>query len=245
MRFSLVGAAMVLAALSAGPADARYAGEEPPRLEVDPSLDRDIIAESELYCMTLAIFFEGGSTAESEEGQRHIARVISERAKANRRIWGGSSICGVVFYRAKGVCQFSFACLPGARRTPRQGPRWEFSEMIAREALEGRNESPDHLIRYYMNGELTSPRNACRFRKEFVPVVRAGRHEFFREPASWERRELAQTEFDECRRHAASLKAKKAKAKKALAKKGKAKQQIAKAKGKPKVARTKEARLKR
>jgi hypothetical protein len=32
---------------------------------------------------------------------RHIARVIGERARANRRMWGGRTICGVVFSRQK------------------------------------------------------------------------------------------------------------------------------------------------
>jgi hypothetical protein len=198
--------------------------------------------------MTLALFFEGGSTGESEEGLRHIARVIGERAKANRRIWGGSTICGVVFYQAKGVCQFSFACLPLARRTPRQGALWSFSAEIARDELEGRNADLPTLLRYYMNAEYTPARNECRFRREFVPVVKAGRHEFFREPSSRERREVAQGDYEACRRHEAMLKAAQERAKKKLAKskkKGKDKQKLAKAGGKKKVARTKEARLKR
>jgi hypothetical protein len=242
MRLSLLGMVVALGAFFAPPAHAVYVPEENARLEVDPSLTRDIIEETEHYCMTLAVFFEGGSTGESEEGQRHIARVIAERAKANRRIWGGPTICGVVFYQAKGVCQFSFACLPAARRTPRQGLAWAISSAIAREELEGRNEGPDQLIRYYMNEGLTPLRNACRFRKEFVPVVKAGRHEFFREPTSTERKELSRADFDVCKRYEASLKAAKAKAKKKFAKKGKAKAQHAKAPAKSKVARAKLAK---
>src|SRR5262245_47632115 len=92
---------------------------------------RDIVAETELYCLALAIYFEGGSTREPEIGQRHIARVITERAKANRTYWGGNTICGVVFYKRKGVCQFSFACLPIARRTPRKNVLWQASEAVA------------------------------------------------------------------------------------------------------------------
>src|SRR5688572_27694044 len=51
---------------------------EPPRPEWHTlSLSvRDIRTESRLYCMALAVYFEGGSTAEVEEGQRNIARVI-------------------------------------------------------------------------------------------------------------------------------------------------------------------------
>src|SRR5712692_9391700 len=93
---------------------------EPP----PPPISRDIFAETELYCLALAIFFEGGSTDEPEVGQRHIARVVTERAKADRPYWGGKTICGVVFYKRK-ICQFSFACLPLARRTPKGGRFWD------------------------------------------------------------------------------------------------------------------------
>jgi hypothetical protein len=244
---SLVSIGALAGALLAAPAQGLHVPQEDVRLELDPSLStQDIVTDSELYCLTLAIFFEGGSTGESEEGQRHIARVIGERAKANRRIWGGSTICGVVFYQAKGVCQFSFACLPPARRTVRvRGRLWEISAAIARDELDGRNEGPDDLIRYYMNEEQTPDRNACRFRREFVPVVKAGRHEFFREPTAFELKELSRAEFAACTRHAAALKAQKAKAKKALAKKLKGKKQIAKARTNKKAPRTELARLKR
>jgi hypothetical protein len=171
--------------------------------------DRDINAESKLYCLALAIYFEGGSTEESEEGQRHIAHVVVERARANRRVWGGSNICDVVFYKRGNVCQFSFACLPIAKRTVRGGSLWAFSKQIAREEIEGRNAVEAKFIRYYMNASLTPPKNACRFRKEFVPVVQAGRHEFFREATRDERRELEKAEHSECKKYEASLKKKK------------------------------------
>jgi hypothetical protein len=248
MLRSLIGITAAAAAFIATPAHSIHVPADNPPLTLDPWLARDVVAETEHYCMTLALFFEGGSTGESEEGLRHIARVIGERAKANRRIWGGSTICGVVFYQAKGVCQFSFACLPLARRTPRKGALWTISAEIARDELEGRNADLPTLLRYYMNAEFTPARNECRFRREFVPVVKAGRHEFFREPTSWERKEVAQGDYEACRRHEALLKAAQERAKKkkfAKAKKGKDKQKIAKAGAKKKAARTREARLKR
>jgi hypothetical protein len=181
-----------------------------------------------------------------------------ERAKADRRIWGGRTLCGVVFYQAKGVCQFSFACLPLARRTPRQGAAWRFSAGIAREALSGRNDEPDALNRYYMNAELTPLRNECRFRREFIPTGKAGRHEFFREATAAERRALARAPFEACSKYEALVEAQKVKAKqlaakklaakKHAAKKGKSKQKLAKTKVKPAkaAARTRVAgRLKR
>jgi hypothetical protein len=189
----------------------------------EPMPARDIAAESELYCMTLALYFEGGSIGEPEVGLRHIARVIVERANANRQIWGGSTICGVVFYERMGVCQFSFACLPKAQRTPRRNYLWRFSAEIARDALAGENHGPSELIRYYMNADYTPLKNQCRFQKEFVPVAKAGRHEFFREPTSLERRALMRSEPEACQRWQAEIEEakRKAEAKRLAKKKGK------------------------
>lgn len=201
-------AAIVLAIGIHSCAHAHYAANavesDPPRYRTN---ERDIRAQSHRYCLTLAIFFEGGSTFEPEVGQRHVARVVHERAVANQRKWGGSDICDVVFYMRKGVCQFSFTCLPLARRTPRFGPAWQRAREIADEELQGTNDVPERSISYYMNRTVTSLRNACRFRKEFVKVVDAGRHEFFREPTPEERAELANSRFEECERYAQQIKA--------------------------------------
>lgn len=178
---------------------------------------RDLRAQSHSFCLTLAIYFEGGSTFEPEIGQRHIARVVHERARANLRKWGGSDLCDVVFYMSKGVCQFSFTCLPQARRTPRFGAAWQRAREIADEELHGKNELSERSIRYYMNTALTPLRNACRFRKEFVKVVDAGRHEFFREPTPAERAELANGRFEECEKHTQQLRAQEAKRKRLAA----------------------------
>jgi hypothetical protein len=182
---------------------------EKPALSEPINRDRDITAESNLYCLALAVYFEGGSTGESEEGQRHIAHVVVSRADANRKIWGGSNICDVVFYKAGKVCQFSFACLPLAQRTARGGAAWTYSVQIARDELNGRSGLGERSLRYYMNSSLSASKNACRFRKEFVPVVQAGRHEFFREATRAERRELEKGEYSECKKYEASLRKKK------------------------------------
>ena len=68
-----------------------------------------------------------------------------------------------------------------------------------------------------MNTALTPLRNACRFRKEFVKVVDAGRHEFFREPTAEERAELANGRFEECEKYTQQLKAQEAKRKRLAA----------------------------
>ena len=164
--------------------------------------------QAELYCLALAVYFEGGSTAESEEGQRHIARVVIHRAKANLRKWGGAKLCDVVFYKRSGVCQFSFACIPQARRTPHGGAAWQRSFAIAQEELT-KSDIVDEGIRYYLNAALTSNRNVCRFRREFIPVVESGRHQFFREATAEERAVLAKAEFAECKKHEVLANAKK------------------------------------
>ncbi len=197
-----LGAAITLCA--SGPASALYAPlDEGPRIETG-AIDRDIVYETHLYCLALAVYFEGGSTAETEEGQRHIARVVVERSRANKPKWGGGDLCDVVFYKRHGVCQFTFACLPLARRTPKGGAAWHYSVAIAQDELEGRSNLEERSIRYYMNPALTPARNVCMFRKEFVPVVQAGRHEFFREPSSAELAQLRKSEPAACKRLEAS-----------------------------------------
>jgi spore germination cell wall hydrolase CwlJ-like protein len=201
-RSRIVALGLAGAALFAAQAPAAFSPLDAREQAIAPDAGKSTglsINENTLYCLTLAIYFEGGSTGESEEGQRHIARVVNLRAQSNRRVWGGSDICDVVFYNRREVCQFSFACLPLARRTPRFGPAWQYSQAIATEELEGTSDVHARFIRYYMNPALTPPKNACRFRREFVPVLVAGRHHFFREPLARERAELARGEYDECR----------------------------------------------
>ena len=208
LRFS-IGLGATLAVLILGSVYAAFIPINEDEALGDELVTRDLFAETELHCVALAIYFEGGSTFETEEGQRHIARVVVERAKANRTKWGGASLCDVVFYKRAGVCQFSFACLPLARRIPRMGAQWQQALAIAQDELEGRSSVREATIRYYMNPVLTSDRNACRFRKEFVPVVEAGRHHFFREPTEFERADLKSSDPIECQRYKAALEAKK------------------------------------
>ena len=208
LRFS-VGLGSLLAVLILGSVYAAFIPLGDENALNDELPPRDIASETQLHCVALAIYFEGGSTAEPEVGQRHIARVVVERAKSNLRKWGGSDLCDVVFYKKAGVCQFTFACLPLARRTPRPGKAWDQALAYATDELEGRSMSLEDSIRYYMNPVLTSDRNACRFKKEFVPVVVAGRHHFFREADAFERADLRNSNPIECQRYQAALEAQK------------------------------------
>jgi hypothetical protein len=206
LRFKLVLSALIAGLPLAG-AQALIVSADSPSSIIDV-VPRDIVSGNERFCMALAVFFEGGSTGESEEGQRYIARVVNERARANRRKWGGEDICDVVFYNRRGVCQFTFACLPLAKRTPLGGAAWKYALAIADDELAGVSPLEERSIRYYMNPALTPARNACRFRKEFVPVAVAGRHHFFREPTREERTTLAASQFTECKQATSPRKAK-------------------------------------
>ncbi|MGV3635701.1 MAG: cell wall hydrolase [Pseudorhodoplanes sp.] len=234
-----IAATVIVGSVTSAPALAHRAPVDEAKVALGDPINRgrDIAYETELYCLALAVYFEGGSTDETEEGQRHIAHVVVARARANRQIWGGSKICDVVFYKRGKVCQFSFACLPIAQRTARGGKAWRYSMDIARDELEGRSGLEERLLRYCMNAELTPPKNACRFRKEFVPVVQAGRHEFFREASRAERRELEKADHAECKTYEASLKKKQAKK---LAKNGKGKKDTKVADAKAKSGKTKD-----
>ena len=213
---------MALAAILGVPTLASYAPVGQPDDNERREPERDIKAETDLYCVAVAIFFEGGSTAETLEGQRHIARVVTERAKAGLRKWGGRDLCEVVFYKRAGVCQFSFACLPleqkDAARRRALGDRAGGRARGTRRAERGEREL-DPLLH---ESGATSDRNACRFRKEFVPVLEAGRHHFFREPTVEERRQLANSEPEECKRYKAALELQKKRAKAAAEKRRKA-----------------------
>ena len=75
--------------------------------------------------------FEDGSTTQAPEGQRTIARVVIERAMADRAMWG---LCDVVFYKRGGASFPLPACrLRSARRaaetdggvpSPSRAKRW-------------------------------------------------------------------------------------------------------------------------
>ena len=122
IRLLLAGCLLVIPTKLSAPGNAAYLPDTPIPVVVTDLFERDIVSETDLYCMTLAIFFEGGSTGESETGMRHIARVIAERARANRAYWGGNTICGVVFYKRASASSRSPACRSRAARRDRGRP---------------------------------------------------------------------------------------------------------------------------
>lgn len=85
----------------------------------------------DLDCLTDAVYYE--ARGETKRGQQAVATVVLNRVK-NPNF--PKTVCGVVFQRAAGTCQFSFAC-DGSMRRGREVGAWEEARKIAARALSG------------------------------------------------------------------------------------------------------------
>lgn len=216
---------------------AKIADALPTKPAFETIATQNIKQESDIWALALALMFEGGSTWEPDHGLWDIGRVIIRRASENRRMWGGKEIAGVVFKKAGGICQFSFACLPQNRWTPRQTEQWKKMLDHARDMLvHASSRMRDTDAQYYFEPNFTSDRMQCIFARSYVPVFESGRHVFFREPEDRaEAARIAHHRHAPCVRHAEAVQKAKAAAlerarKIAAAKKAKAAKLAAKAK---------------
>jgi spore germination cell wall hydrolase CwlJ-like protein len=82
----------------------------------------------QLACLTKNVYYEAAS--ESYEGKLAVAQVTINRANDPKF---PSTICGVVYQRTLGTCQFSWTCLKNLAVQNKYA--WEESEMVARKAL--------------------------------------------------------------------------------------------------------------
>ena len=82
----------------------------------------------ELACLTKNIYYEAAQ--ESYEGKLAVAQVTLNRANDPNF---PSTICGVVYQKTLGTCQFSWTCLKNLAIQNKYA--WEESEMVARKAL--------------------------------------------------------------------------------------------------------------
>ncbi|MFC3069035.1 cell wall hydrolase [Phenylobacterium soli] len=85
----------------------------------------------DLDCLTDAVYYE--ARGETVRGQQAVATVVLNRVK-NPNF--PKTVCGVVFQRAAGACQFSFAC-DGSMRRGREVEAWDDARKIAARALSG------------------------------------------------------------------------------------------------------------
>ena len=128
-------------------------------------------------CLAQAIYYEAGF--EGEVGRRAVAQVVLNRV---RHPAFPHSVCGVVYQRTAGVCQFTFACDGALARTPVPA-LWARSLREAREALAGRVEPAVGMATHY-HADYVYPAWAPRLEK----VAAIGQHLFYRWPMGWGRR---------------------------------------------------------
>ncbi|WGM38174.1 cell wall hydrolase [Caulobacter sp. NIBR1757] len=85
----------------------------------------------DLECLTQAVYYE--ARGETPAGQAAVAQVVLNRV---RHPAFPKSVCSVVFQRAFGVCQFSFAC-DGSMRRGREPGAWSRARKVASRAIAG------------------------------------------------------------------------------------------------------------
>jgi spore germination cell wall hydrolase CwlJ-like protein len=85
----------------------------------------------DLDCLTDAVYYE--ARGETKRGQQAVATVVLNRVKSPSF---PKTVCGVVFQRAGGGCQFSFAC-DGSMRRGREQDAWVDARHVAARALAG------------------------------------------------------------------------------------------------------------
>ena len=88
-------------------------------------------ASRDLECLTQAVYYE--ARGETPAGQAAVAQVVLNRV---RHPAFPKSVCSVVFQRAFGVCQFSFAC-DGSMRRGREPGAWNRARKVASRAISG------------------------------------------------------------------------------------------------------------
>jgi len=92
------------------------------------SYDKKQKVMREVECLAKNIYYEAGS--EPREGKLAVAQVTMNRVKSNQF---PRSVCGVVYQKYRGVCQFSWVCENDLRA--RSGPAWRESLKIAENIL--------------------------------------------------------------------------------------------------------------
>jgi spore germination cell wall hydrolase CwlJ-like protein len=90
-----------------------------------------IAGSRDLDCLATAVYYE--ARGESAAGQAAVAQVVLNRT---RHPAFPKTICGVVYQRAGGGCQFSFTC-NGAMRRAKEPGAWARARQVAARALGG------------------------------------------------------------------------------------------------------------
>lgn len=149
--------------------------------------------ERALIALAKNVYWEALAANEPELSARMVARVTTERAKANnKRDWGGSDIHDVVYARKRKrngitVCQFTWTCKAAAKKEPGVSAKWALAMQIAREELAGKFTPPSHLAgaTSYFNPKYSGRSNICEFKTRLILLGKAepaSQHIFYRDP---------------------------------------------------------------
>lgn len=126
-------------------------------------------AQQEVGCLAQAIYFE--SRGEPEGGMLAVGHVVLNRSRDPGFPHG---ICGVVYQRSGGSCQFSFAC-DGRSDRPRNDADWAQSMALAKAIYAGRTTDPTRGALWFHRASV---------RADLGPGIRRaariGHHVFFR-----------------------------------------------------------------
>jgi len=128
----------------------------------------------EIQCLTENIFFE--SRSESRKGKLAVAFVTMNRLDQKKY---GSSICSVVYFKNKGVCQFSWVCdknLMGKRHSIKNIVQYQEARIIAEKVYFNKQSLMDPTFgstHFHSNKIYTN----CKIKK----TVTIGNHIFYKE----------------------------------------------------------------
>ncbi|HVV14797.1 MAG TPA: cell wall hydrolase [Candidatus Paceibacterota bacterium] len=140
----------------------------------------DDLFVKELYHTALNVYYE--ARGESELGQEMVAYLTVMRAKADRPMWGGGTILGVIYKK------FQFSWTLDSKRKAPTGPEWDQAIKISLKVLRGNFTPPSGLLGeavYYMNPRTASQKEKCRMATHYRQVGVVGDHYFYSEAPAW------------------------------------------------------------
>lgn len=138
-----------------------------------------LVANSELDCLTAAVYYE--AAGETEQGQRAVAQVVLNRV---RHPSFPHSICGVVYQGSERTtgCQFTFTCDGSLARKPSlEG--WARAQRIARDAIAGAVETTVGMATHYHTVWVVPY-----WAPSLAKITTLGAHIFYRWEGYWGRR---------------------------------------------------------
>ena len=100
---------------------------------MNQSFEEQQAAMKQVECLAKNIYFE--ASGESRQGKLAVAEVTMNRVEHKRF---PKTVCGVVYQKHKGVCQFSWVCQ--GKSTVRSSAAWQESHKIAQSIIIGGKE---------------------------------------------------------------------------------------------------------